>query len=133
MGDEGRQQKQREQHTSMEGTWYPKKRPSLGENHQANVNKNINNDRDNTNAQYGTLSSINDDERNTTEGNKFYVDYSKRGTCKCKHCRKKIAKDEIRIGKSVEYKEKHILQYYHINCVEYKEKHILRYYHINCF
>ena len=73
----------------MEGTWYPKKWPSLGENHQANVNKNINNDRDNTNAQYGTLSSINDDERNTTEGNKFYVDYSKRGSCKCKHCRKK--------------------------------------------
>ena len=101
----------------MEGTWYPKKRPSLGENHQANVNKNINNDRDNTTAKYGTLSSINDDERNTMEGNKFYVDYSKRGTCKCKHCRKKIAKDEIRIGKSVEYKEKHILQYYHINCV----------------
>ena len=29
----------------------PRKRPSLGENHQANVNKNIKNDRDNTNAQ----------------------------------------------------------------------------------
>ena len=45
------------------------------------------------------------------------MDYSKRGTCKCKHCRKKIGKGEIKIGKSVEYKEKHILQYYRINCV----------------
>ena len=42
-------------------------------------------------------------------GNKFSVDYSKRGTAKCKVCRKSIGKGEIRIGKSAPYKACHIL------------------------
>ncbi len=47
----------------------------------------------------------------------FSVDYCKRGSTKCKICKKNIPKDEIRIGKSVPFKEKNILQYFHINCV----------------
>ena len=50
-------------------------------------------------------------------GKKFSVDYCKRATTKCKVCKKKIPKDELRIGKCVPFKDKHILQYYHIRCV----------------
>ena len=39
--------------------WYPKKRPSLGENHQAVVNNDLNNERDNISTLHGTLSEIN--------------------------------------------------------------------------
>ena len=49
-------------------------------------------------------------------GNKFSVDYSKRGTAKCKVCKKVIVKNEIRIGKSVPFKTTHIIQYQHVNC-----------------
>jgi hypothetical protein len=57
------------------------------------------------------------EKRNITEGNKFSVDYSKRGTAKCNKCKKQITKGEIRIGKSVAFKAKYILQYYHVECV----------------
>ena len=43
-------------------------------------------------------------------GKTFSVDYCKRTTTKCKVCKKKIPKDELRIGKLVLFKGKHILQ-----------------------
>ena len=48
--------------------------------------------------------------------NLFKVDYSLRGTAKCMECGKKIIKDDLRIGKMVPYKDKHILRYCHVEC-----------------
>ena len=50
------------------------------------------------------------DESETTS-NKFCVDYSKRGTAKCKVCRKCIPKEELRIGMYACYKNKVIINY----------------------
>ena len=38
--------------------------------------------------------------------NKFSVDYAKRGTAKCRKCKKAIEKDLFRIGKYTIFKEK---------------------------
>ena len=46
----------------------------------------------------------------------FSVDYSKRGTAKCKNCKKVIAKGLIRLGKEVPFKVGYIIQYFHIDC-----------------
>ena len=48
--------------------------------------------------------------------NKFNVDYAKRGTAKCRKCKKAIEKDLLRIGKYTIFKEKIITQYLHPNC-----------------
>ena len=50
-------------------------------------------------------------------GNKFNVDYSKRGMAKCKVCNKLIAKNELRIGKLVPFKVRSILRYFHVKCL----------------
>ena len=52
----------------------------------------------------------------TQTGNIFSIDYSKRGTAKCKRCSKLITKDALRIGKLVQFKSKHIKQFLHIHC-----------------
>ena len=39
-------------------------------------------------------------------GNKFSVDYCKRGTTKCKLCKMMITKGELRIGKLVPFTKK---------------------------
>ena len=44
------------------------------------------------------------------------VDHSKRGTAKCGLCKKPIVKDGLRIGKSIIFKSKHILRYFHVDC-----------------
>ena len=55
--------------------------------------------------------------RNDSEAQrKFLVDYCKRGSTKCKRCRKKIPKDELRIGKSAPFKTKTITQYFPVQC-----------------
>ena len=55
--------------------------------------------------------------RNDSEAQrKFLVDYCKRGSTKCKRCRRKIPKDELRIGKSAPFKTKTITQYFHVQC-----------------
>ena len=46
----------------------------------------------------------------------FSVDYCKRGTTKCKVCKKQIPKHDLRIGKSVQFKRKTIVQFHHITC-----------------
>ena len=52
----------------------------------------------------------------TQTGNIFSIDYSKRGTAKCKRCSKLITKDALRIGKLVQFKSKSIKQFLHIHC-----------------
>ena len=51
-----------------------------------------------------------------TPSKTFCVDYCKRGTTKCKRCKKHILKDVLRIGKSALFKTKIIYQFYHITC-----------------
>ena len=52
----------------------------------------------------------------TITSNKFCIDYSKRGTAKCKACRKCIPKEELRIGMYAHYKHKVITNYFHVPC-----------------
>ena len=61
----------------------------------------------------------------TEPPNPFHVDYSIRGTAKCKICKKNIEKGELRIGKSAPYKDRVILQYHHIPCI-FKQFHCAR-------
>ena len=53
---------------------------------------------------------------NSISDNIFSIDYSKRGTAKCKKCKKIIAKGVVRIGKKVPFKVGHIVQFFHLEC-----------------
>ena len=68
-----------------------------------------------------SMQGIQEEEENSEEKadeqKTFYADYSKRGTAKCKQCKKPISKGEVRIGEPVQYKAKYIHQYYHVDCV----------------
>ena len=44
------------------------------------------------------------------------MDYAVRGTAKCKVCKKLINRNDLRIGKLVPFKSKHIKQFYHVDC-----------------
>ena len=44
------------------------------------------------------------------------MDYRVRGTAKCKVCKKLINRNDLRIGKLVPFKSKHIKQFYHVDC-----------------
>ena len=48
--------------------------------------------------------------------NKFCVDYSKRGTARCKSCKKIIPKDELRMGMYTVFKGKTMISFYHVAC-----------------
>ena len=48
--------------------------------------------------------------------NKFCVDYSKRGTAKCKVCKKCIPKVELRMGMFTVFKGKTITIFHHVAC-----------------
>ena len=54
---------------------------------------------------------------NDGRASNFHVDYSIRGTAKCKICKKVIEKNTLRIGKPVMYKDRVFLQYHHISCI----------------
>ena len=51
------------------------------------------------------------------ETSTFHVDYSVRGTAKCKLCRKVISRDLLRIWKSALYKERTYTQYHHVSWI----------------
>ena len=51
-----------------------------------------------------------------THSKNFSVDYCKRGSTKCKICKRNIQKGEIRIGKLIQFKAKSFLQYHHLKC-----------------
>lgn len=46
----------------------------------------------------------------------FLVDYSIKGTAKCRECKTNIEKGQLRIGKLVHYKLMHYYQYRHVKC-----------------
>ena len=48
--------------------------------------------------------------------NNFCVDYSKRGTAKCKICKKHILKDELRMGSYTSFKGISMIYYSHVPC-----------------
>ena len=56
-------------------------------------------------------------EENFVKGKKFCVDHSENGRAKCRKCKKVILKGVLRIGKNVQFKEKYILHYYHVQCI----------------
>ena len=93
----------------MESKRNPKKRSTLGENHQAQMIRNTK-DNEGGNA-FDPLVGKNKD-----NGKKINIDYSKMGTAKCKRCGQIIVKGELRIGKYVLFKRKYILQYYNVQC-----------------
>ena len=70
----------------------------------------------------------NDDQDNTQDNeilntaNKFCVDYSKRGTAKCKVCKKCILKSVLRIGVYTVFKGKSITIFHHVTCFFEKMK-----------
>ncbi|MEO2160790.1 MAG: endonuclease/exonuclease/phosphatase family protein, partial [bacterium] len=97
----------------MESKGDTKKRSSLGENRQAKINGVKINESLNAGIKY----SGNNEDGNIKDINKFQVDYSKKGTAKCKKCSKLITKGKLRIGKSVPFKVGNIFQYFHIDCV----------------
>ena len=47
----------------------------------------------------------------------YYVDYSKRGTDKCRRCKKCILKDVLCIGKLILFNKKEIKSFYHVSCI----------------
>ena len=59
---------------------------------------------------------IQHNEDNEYSINRFSVDYAVRGTAKCKVCKKLINRNDLRIGKLVPFKSKHIKQFYHVDC-----------------
>ena len=61
------------------------------------------------------LDNVSTDDYTNTE-KKFSADYCKRGSTKCKVCKNRIQKGELRIGKSVPFKAINILKYYHLKC-----------------
>ena len=46
----------------------------------------------------------------------FSIDYSKRGTAKCRKYNKAITKGEIRVGQSMKFKVGYISHYFHLDC-----------------
>ena len=46
----------------------------------------------------------------------FMVDYCKRGTTKCRKCKKKIPSAALRIGKSAKFRTRDIYHYFHVTC-----------------
>ena len=107
----------------MKGPWDSKKRIDCEEVSEAeavyvsddvlNSNNATYRDQENTSKSSTCSGSSNDDKSNSK---KFTVDYSKRGTTKCRYCKKFIVKGMIRLGKSVAFKTIHIIQYFHVNC-----------------
>ena len=59
---------------------------------------------------------VTDENAVAISSNKFCVAYSKRGTAKCKICKKIIRKGELRMGMYAPYKGKEIINYYHVPC-----------------
>ena len=92
------------------------------ENHTTLVNIDVNNanekhykETDQTGNNVGSKSNASNPP-NASTSNKFAIDYSIRGTARCRLCKKNIVKGELRIGKSVLFKDRYILQYMHVNC-----------------
>ena len=47
----------------------------------------------------------------------FFTDYSIKGTAKCRKCKKRIPKLELRIAKSSRFNNKEIKIFFHVKCI----------------
>ena len=95
---------------------------TLGEDHQTTTASSIDNKIDNNDGDGDEDSGRGDDKTNeyleiANTGNKFCADYSRRGTAKCKICKKLIVKDELRIGMYVPFKGNVIVSHHHAPCL----------------
>ena len=57
-----------------------------------------------------------DSEEKSITSNKYCIDYSKRGTAKCKVCKKIIQKGELRTGMYAHFRDRKIINYFHVQC-----------------
>ena len=90
-----------------------------GEDHHAIATLNIRNDSEiNDTEQDGDFDLKQESDVEKAEAPKkiFLVDYCKRSTTKCRRCKKNIAKNDLRIGRSTKFKGKYIYHYFHVNC-----------------
>ena len=55
-------------------------------------------------------------EQDTDPKQPFIVDYCKKGTTKCRRCKKNIPLAALRIGKLAKFKTKDIFHYFHVTC-----------------
>ena len=101
----------------MESKGYPKKRAGREEVNEAETSDSsklklikfdeaINHKKEN---------SINESMAQMTSKN-FSIDYSVRGTAKCKRCKNKMDKNVLRFGKRVIFKSRYMQQYFHVDC-----------------
>ena len=91
----------------MEGPWDAEDGAAPGEDHQAAVNNATDYEGDaGDTGQDEELEPEQEKDAEQDAGSKqlFMVDYCKRGTTKCRRCRKNIPLAELRIGKSVKFK-----------------------------
>ena len=87
---------------------------NIASNDSANMlNEGIGNPMDTDDSNKGINAT---DSKNVMRGTIFSIDYSKRGTAKCKVCKKAIDRHELRLGKLVPYKTEHIIRYLHVDC-----------------
>ena len=103
----------------MEGPRDSENRFALGENHQeATLITDTNNDGEESNEGNKEDQGEGGELQNDHElgGKKFLVDHCKRGSTKCKVCKKSISKGDLRIGMLVAFKTTYIHQYHHIEC-----------------
>ena len=56
------------------------------------------------------------EEQDTDPKQPFIVDYCKKGTTKCRRCKKNIPLAALRIGKLAKFKTKDIFHYFHVTC-----------------
>ena len=61
--------------------------------------------------------TVDDKPDDTITPNNFCIDYSKRGTAKCKACKKTIPKSELRIGMYANFRDRTIINCFHVSCV----------------
>ena len=96
----------------MEGARNAEIGAALGENHQAAVINATNNEGD-----VGDITLDDEDrelEQDMDPRTKHLVDYCKRGTTRCRRCKKNIPKGELRIGRPAKFKAKYIYHYFHV-------------------
>ena len=90
-----------------------------GEDHHAIATLNIRNDSEINDTEQDEdfdLKQESDVEKAEAPKKIFLVDYCKRSTTKCRRCKKNIAKNDLRIGRSTKFKGKYIYHYFHVNC-----------------
>ena len=107
----------------MEGPGDTEDRSEGGENHQTAAvidavhNEGDDDDEGDDNEMEGLSEQEIVAEQDTDPKQPFIVDYCKKGTTKCRRCKKNIPLAALRIGKLAKFKTKDIFHYFHVTCV----------------